>query len=254
MWREDNDMQWSVEQLQLALFYPPNITQDAYQTWLSLFQSSPDTYQRHPDPSLRASNAGGQMYGYNWSVQNSPGRSDIILNGAPTSGTGFPPETFPLVAKDEVATKLLMERLALIQSDQLGVLRVALVVQFVVHVPTLHEANKLFFAETGIAPIESEVSDLIFSVNCRRPLKNSGVKANRLCRWQSIEKQFVAMQLGAFNDFSPTVVQPAIIMNVDINTVPQQISFKPSEIAIISDDLYNEVVRIRKEGYNALVD
>lgn len=246
-------MNWGVEQFQLALFHTPNAAHDAYQTWLSLFQATPDNYQRHPDPLQRASQAGGLAFGYNWLVQVAPGRTDVFLSAANTNGTGSPVEAFPLVGNDSAASSLLMQRLSLMQVEQIGVLRIALVSQFTFHVQSSQEANERFFALTGIAKVEPTVSDLIYSLNCRKKLDRTGILANRLCRWQTVEKQFVTMQVGAVNEFMPAITQPAVALNVDINTVPQQVPFKASEVPLIAADLLVESVRIRNGGYNALI-
>lgn len=247
-------MKWSVESYQLAFFHAPQMSHDAFQVWLSLFETTPDTYQRNPDPSQRGAQAGGMVAGYQWMVQTALGRTDLFVHGTPDGDPEMNPSSmsFPVMKQDEAAKDLLTAKGSTLQMDHLGVTRLAFVSQLFVDTSSQEESNRLFCELSNTAPTVDGATDLTFIINVRKSLADSGVQINRLCRWQTVEKQLIAIPINGPGTSLPTITQKAVSLNIDINTVPQQAPFKVGEVPKMIAEIIAESQRVRAEGFNAL--
>ncbi|MGN7713937.1 hypothetical protein [Agrobacterium radiobacter] len=245
-------MNWSVESYQLVYFHQPLIIQDAFQIWLSLFQATPDSYQRHPDPNARATQAGGNFAGYTWQIAAQPGRIDIFIVGNTSDGAD-PLPTFPNIKNDIQARDLLIAKARQLPIEAIGVVRLAFVTQLSHNVTKLQDANNLIAELLPLNAIPTSASDMSFSLNLRKSITTPPVVLNRICRWQAVEKQLVQLQMGVPQTMQSTISQPAVMLNVDINTVQQQSGIKTADIDPIIQSLVQESAAIRSGGYDEFI-
>ncbi len=248
-------MSWQAESYQFVAFHPPHEVQDAFQIWLGLFQASPDNYQRHPDPNANATLANGKHAGYFWQVQCSPGRVDLFLMGQPAviPDQANPSSFFPVIPNATAGLDLLRQQLVRPLLDKLPVTRMAVVVQFFEDHPSYRSANEAFLKLTG-APIDPvSALDVMFSVNVRKGLDEYGVALNRVCRWQTIEKQLVQVQINTgIAEGLPQIVQHSLLLNIDINTMHQQTAIRSSTRMPIAERLFEELEGLKEGGYEKL--
>lgn len=241
-------MAWTTESYQFVAFHPPQDVSDAFQIWLNIFGASPDNYQRHPDPNTKASQSMGSFAGYNWQLQCAPGRVDLTLLGQSTTAP------FPEVGNSQAAVAVLKERVLKLLADHVRTVRLAVVSQGFQNFDTLQQANVAFNQHAWINADPSVSSDLMFGLNVRKEVGDPPVTMNRLCRWQALVKQLMQFQItGTAQEQLPAIMQPAIVLNVDINTLPQQIPYKPAEAARIAMQLFDECDAIREGGYGRLM-
>ncbi len=244
-------MNWNVESYQLVFFHQPSVVQDAFQVWIQLFQLTPDNYQRHPDPNAKSAQAAGNFAGYLWQVATSPGRIDVSIVGNASDVVDQMPG-FPIIKNDGQALDLLITKSRLLQPELLGVVRLALVSQFSQNVADLAIANEMLLELVPVSNFPQGALDIIFSLNVRKHLNDPVVHLNRLCRWQAIEKQLFQIQMGVSQMMQPAFSQPAVTLNVDINTVQQQSAIKAQDVDRVIRNLVNETLAIRARGYDGL--
>jgi hypothetical protein len=239
-------MTWLVENLQFVVFHAPAENWDAYQVWFELFKVAPDGYQRHPDQTMRASNANGTYAGLTLQIQCQVGRIDLIVLGQIDGH-------FPYV-KDGVAALAVCKELAMKLAASKNCLRLALVGVLFENFKSLPEANKHFFELTRQGNIPAGASDLIFGMNVRRQFTQEGYVLNRLLRWTALVKQLMQIHVGVMTqEHSVPIDQPAVVLNIDVNTVVRPTPFKANIIKDVVQTLFAEHVQLREEGYAALV-
>lgn len=248
-------MTWQAESYQFVAFHSPHEFHDAFQIWLSLFQTSPDNYQRHPDPNTNATLANGKHAGYFWQVQCGSGRVDLLLLGQPAvvPDVTKPASFFPVITNAASGADLLRKKFVPLLLDKLVVTRMAVVGQLFEDHPSYQSANEAFVKLTS-SPIDpSTAFDAMLSVNVRKRLKEYGVVLNRVCRWQTLEKQMVQVQINTgITESAPQIVQHSLILNIDINTVPQQTAIRSSDRMAIAERLFDEFEGLKEGGYEKL--
>ncbi|MDR7148028.1 hypothetical protein [Rhizobium sp. BE258] len=243
-------MAWSSEFYQFAVFTQPHEKQDAFQVWLDLFGSPPDNYQKAtPDPLNPATQATGTFAGYQFQVQCAAGRIDVFLLG--TSG----PLSFPVIASAEASLAVLREKANALAASR-SVLRLALINQSFEDHQTLESANLRFSEVTDLTDIPDNAQDLNFGINVRKSFDNPTVALNRLCRWISMVKQMMQIQIGPTGAQEPLapIEQPSLIFNLDLNTVIRPLPFNPGSVSGIIEHLFAENLRLKEKGYEYLVE
>lgn len=247
-------MSWIAESFQFVVFHSPRETHDAFQMWIHLFGVGPGNYQRHPDANLNASQALGQYAGFTWQIQCQPGRVDLFLVGQDDPAQSISGSVFPQIIDRAAALSVLKERVQRLVSDHLQPLRLALVAQHFKNFGELREANVEFCKLTGVNADPTASSDLSFGLNVRREIGPHKIVANRICRWQSLVKQMMQIQINAVvQEQVPVIQQPAVVVNVDINTIAQQIPMKADEATKIAEALFAECDVLTEGGYDQLV-
>jgi hypothetical protein len=242
-------MAWSVENLQFVVFHSPSESFDAFQVWLELFKATPDGYQRHPDPNMRSSTATGVHAGFNFQVQVQIGRIDLMILGQAADNSPFP------VVKTDAAGAPLLKGLASSLAATTNCLRLAFVSILFENCGSLPEANKRFSALANQNGIPAGASDLVFGLNIRKQYTAEGFVVNRLLRWTSLVKQMMQFQVGAggLTEQLLPIEQPAVVLNIDVNTVARSTPFKSAIVKSIVSTLFAEYDQLREEGYAALV-
>lgn len=237
-------MAWSSEFYQFAAFTPPQDKADAFQLWLETFGSPPDNYQRAPDLSIQATMATGSYAGYQFQLQSSPGRIDLFLMG--TQGANGS----AIINAEEAAANLLKDRVGILGSSR-AILRLALISQVFEDTPSLGAATTKFCELTGLPNIPPNSQDLNFGINLRKEFDNPRVTFNRWCRWVSSIKQLVQLQIGpaGLAEQLPSIEQPSIIFNLDLNTVVRPLPFSANAINGVIALLFDETARLRSGGY-----
>ncbi len=240
-------MAWSVENLQFVLFHPPAESYDAFQLWLDLFKSSPDGYQRHPDPNVRMSTASGTHAGFNFQIQAQVGRIDMMILGQPSQ------TPFPVIQRDVAAIPILKELAALLATSK-NCIRLAFVSVLFENCSSLPEANKRFATLANQNGMPAGASDLMFGMNIRKQFTTAGFVVNRLLRWSSLVKQLMQFQVGAgISEQLLPIEQPAVVLNIDVNTVVRSTPIKNAIVRDIVNTLFAEYEQLKEEGYAALV-
>ncbi len=207
---------------------------------------------------MNASQALGQYAGFTWQMQCQPGRVDLFLVGqedAPQTTSGSPAAVFPQINDLASARSVLKDRVQRLVTDHLKPLRLALVSQYFKNFGELKEANVEFNNLTGIKADPKAASDLTFALNVRREIGPNKVVANRICRWQSLVKQMMQIQInGIVQEQVPVIQQPAVVVNIDINTIAQQIPLKADEAVKIAEAFFAESEALTEGGYERLMD
>lgn len=239
-------MAWSAETLQFVIFTQPSVAPvDAFQIWIELFTTTPDGYQKHPDPMAMASNATGTYAGYNFAVTCNPGRIDLVLQGAAAP--------FPEIANLEAATTLLKDRSLILSGKRQGV-RFALVAQLFENMKSLAAANEAFAQKTTLNNLPKSATDLTFAINLTKQLGGTGININRICRWNSVVKQVMQVQFGNLVPTQgPSQEQAALMLNLDVNTILRAGSIPGEKSSQVIEGLFAEYRSIMEGGYGELV-
>ena len=168
---------------------------------------------------------------------------------------------FPVVKNDKQARELLLSLVSPLQSDAVGLYRLAFVTQLTKDAETLAQANKEAAELVSLTGTPADATDFTFILNIRKSLKQSG-SINRICRWQALEKQLVQVQMNPQGGtlplsmqpgFLPTISQPSVNLNIDINTADHQSIGNSREAQAIIEEMIAESELIRNGGYNAFV-
>ena len=238
---------WKVESFQFVSFTLPSEQVDAFTVWHELFKATPDNYQRQPEPNNLISNATGRFAGFNFQIQSAPGRIDLFLMGE-NSGP------FPLVANDDGGKAVFKEK-ALQLANLRTTLRLAFVTQLFCDHTTLNDANNSFYDATGIKNPGVVVGDLMFMMNARKSVSKPELTINRICRWNSLVKQVMQIQIvnNVQTSQGVTFEQPALTVNIDVNSVPLSLPIAPAKVSGILEHLFDEYEFLKVEGYHGLV-
>lgn len=235
-------MSWSAELFQGVLFIDPTKSGvESIELWSSISSSSPQAFQKHPIEAATSITVGA-IDQRHVQLQTAPGRIDVVI-GSPTMGS----TPFPKIDDPDTALRLLSD-LCKNLTKNVTLVRAAMVTNWFMDKPDVKSANDAF---RELVPVVGEIppnsQDLIFALNVRKVI--SGQELNRLCRWNSTVKQASHVSPSGF---STTIEQPALTLNVDVNTTSQNV-VKPLDNAhLIYDYLEKEQHALIKGGYAAL--
>lgn len=239
-------MKWSAEAMQYVLFFPPQEMVDAYQAWLQVFGTSPDSYQKGPDG--QQSIAQGTYAGYPFQLQCQHGRIDLAIVGGDLSSP------FPNIVNVDNAIDMLKQKAGVVNSMK-PALRLALVVQLFKNFDSQAKTTAEFQKETKLSGIPGEATDLQFAINIRKEFKEAKVTLNRLCRWTALVKQAMQVQIGIMVQGQQSAFeQPALSLVLDVNTVVRPLPFTAASVPGVVDTLFAEFFKLEEQGYARLVD
>lgn len=244
-------MKWAAESIHAVVFrVPTGETPDALQPWLRMFETPPQSFQRNPSGQPPGSIATAPVGDFQVTVSAQTGRQEIILAQPPVGDQ--PPS--PIVDVD-AATSIIADYFKKLLTGD-SVVRIALVLNLSKRFPDAGQAVASFKADSKLADIPSDATDLQFAVNVRKRFASSPVQMNRLCKWGTATQQFIMMQLAPGGTAPSISVRefPAETLQIDINSHQGDGHIGPDRVGPMFDELVSEAFLIMSQGYDRLVE
>jgi|GEM_PF-5270159 hypothetical protein len=237
----------AVESIQLALFLRDPPTSDALELWDRAVGGKPTGFNTIAPGNTQAR---GNFAGADLNVIVQQARVDLILQGMPPAPSLSPVPDPPILGDPDGSRLRALDAIKRIL-PQLVVSRTAAVIQgHTLAADALDAAAKLRKLLPKV-PFPDRAQDIIYQIIVPRTSAIAQRQLKQLCRWQTLNMQFIQMPLGGLQVPQMTTQRFAVHLYVDIFS--EAIETLDSDQALASlNDVVTAAVNLLRGGYDAL--